>query len=265
MEDYGHRIERQSVLGEGQARITSSRFAIRLIFAKESQRSDVPPGDDRNGKPSAEPRHRLQITFVAVDPAHPDAADSELLLVVMLFRIVEAYRPHYVEWLAPGTTMSTEAFLSAFQSVSPRRVRGRQEILDDDDPRFAPIAETAHSLSNRIEGIAGQKLPFGNEGLVQLSEEEQLALAFRTEPHPDQLGDDDAGDDENNDIRRLAAWGITGVVASISAPVALSLAAVNLARGEDFRLNTQALSLTAGLVALQSSGALAHAVTYLPI
>ena len=72
-------------------------------------------------------------------------------------------------------------------------------------------------------------------------------------------------DEAENDIRRLATWGMTGVVTLMSGPVGLSMAAVNLARGEDFRLNTHVLSLTGLLVMLQSSGALAGAVSYLPL
>jgi hypothetical protein len=41
------------------------------------------------------------------------------------------------------------------------------------------------------------------------------------------------------------------------------MAAVNLLKGEDFRLNTHVLSLTGLLVMLQSSGALASAVNML--
>lgn len=64
-------------------------------------------------------------------------------------------------------------------------------------------------------------------------------------------------EDRPSDILRLTSWGMTGAVASMSAPIALSLAAVNLIRGEDFRLNTQVLAYTVAIVALNSSGAFA--------
>ena len=66
-----------------------------------------------------------------------------------------------------------------------------------------------------------------------------------------------ADDDKPSDILRLSSWCLTGVLASISAPIAVSMAAVNLIRGEDFRLNTQVLVFTFAIVALNASNALA--------
>ncbi len=43
------------------------------------------------------------------------------------------------------------------------------------------------------------------------------------------------------------------------------MAAINLTKGEDFRLNTHVLALTGFIVSLSSSGILASAVSALPI
>jgi len=180
-----------------------------------------------------------------------------------MYRMVDAYAADYVEWLDPETVLTTDEFLGAFSSVSPRRVRGRQQIIDDGAPRFAPIDETEPGLGVRYDAISGQKLFSGHDGPVSLSEEEALSLAFRLDPRPDEF--DPTEDEPDSDIRRLATWGMTGVLVTLSAPVGISMAAVNLARGEDFRLNTHVLSLSGLLVVLQSSGALAEAVALLPI
>jgi hypothetical protein len=87
---------------------------------------------------------------------------------------------------------------------------------------------------------------------VHLSEEERVAFAMRA----DDEDEDEFDMTEESDVGRLAAWGMTGVVYTISAPVAISLAAVNLARGENIRLNTHALALTGGIAALHGSGML---------
>ena len=47
--------------------------------------------------------------------------------------------------------------------------------------------------------------------------------------------------------------------------MALSVAAVNLLRGEDLRLNTQVLSLTALVVTLHASGVLHSLAAELPL
>jgi hypothetical protein len=49
----------------------------------------------------------------------------------------------------------------------------------------------------------------------------------------------------------------------MSAPIAMSMAAVNLIRGEDFRLNTQVLVFTIAIVALNTSNAFADVATVL--
>ena len=84
-------------------------------------------------------------------------------------------------------------------------------------------------------------------------------MAF--EPLPAEEEDEE----EPSDVRRLATWGMTGMMVFLSGPVAVSMAAVNLVRGEDFRLNTHVLALTGFLVTMQSSGMLSSVVAHLPI
>jgi hypothetical protein len=262
LEDYGHPVERQSIQAGRAGRVTASRFAVTLGVTQTVQDGGFNVGtsaanmfDDAAYRDAAD--MRVTITLTPADP-NEDIDRCELLLVVMLFRMVEAYRPDQVEWLDPKAILATHAFLSAFDNLSPRRVRGRQEVVDLGG-RFAPVEETAHRLHHRLTGTEPL---FEDEGPVELSDEDRLAWALRTEPHPQEF---DADAETQSDVRRLAIWGMTGVLATVSAPVAVSMAAVNLIRGEDFRLNTQALALTAGLTTLHGSGALAHAMSYMPM
>jgi hypothetical protein len=183
----------------------------------------------------------------------------------MLYRMVDIFATREIEWLDPEMVLSVEQFLGAFTNVSPRRVRGRQEILETGNTPFAPIDETEHGLSMQFDNICGQAPHEGEIGLVDLSEEETLAFAYRLSASRGFIDASSPEEEAQNDIRRLAAWGMTGMVGFLCAPVALSMAAVNLAKGEDFRLNTHVLSLTGLLVMLQSSGALAGAMSYLPL
>lgn len=274
LEDYGHQVERQSVMNVQQARITASQFLVKLTLGagpKPSEhinhciRMDAAARLNPGVRVPVDPLQRLEISLCPADPARADQSHTELLLVVMMYRMVEAYSAEYVEWLDPATILTTEQFLGAFSSVSPRRVRSRQQILDDAGPRFASVDETEPGLSMQYDAISGQKLFDGHEGPVSLSEQEALSFAFRMEPHPDELDAVDGDDEPDNDIRRLATWGMTGMMVFISAPVAASMAAVNLVKGEDFRLNTNVLSLSGCLVVLQSSGALAEVVSMLPL
>jgi hypothetical protein len=67
------------------------------------------------------------------------------------------------------------------------------------------------------------------------------------------------------DIERLGAWVLTGGAATICLPVAASLSVINLLKGEDFRLNTQMLSLSGLGVVLNGNGAFAQVLDALPI
>ena len=254
--DYGHPVERQSMQRGDSAQILTSQYQLRLDL------DDLGHEDKGLDTSYEEQAQRLTVKITPVAPGHEDRDITELMLVVVLYRMVDAFDVDQIEWLDPETVLPVEAFLGAFASVSPRRVRGRQEVLDHRGQRFAPVSETEAGLIQHYDTILGKAPHQGRFGLIDLTEEETLALAFRETPHPEELDADQLS--AASDIRRLATWGMTGMLAFLSAPVAVSVAAVNLIRGEDLRLNTHVLSLTGLLVVLQSSGALASAVGYLP-
>lgn len=259
LEDYGHPVERQSILDRNNARIVASHYMVKLTM------TDAPDAIfeiKMNGKSL----QRVEISLTPVSAGHDDQDISELMLVVMLYRMVDVFATKSIEWLDPKTVLTLSQFLAAFTNVSPRRVRGHQEVLDAADAPFSEVGETEDELAERFESLVGQVAHKGQVGLIDLSEEETLALSYRFSRHPDEVEPSTSVQDEaQSDIRRLATWGLTGMVGFLSAPVALSMVAVNLVRGEDFRLNTNVLALTGLLVMLQSSGALASAVSYLPL
>jgi len=258
LEDYGHPVERQSFLDTSQARIIASHYMVKLTL------SDAPDAIFEV-KMNNKSLHRLEIALCPVAPGQEDKDISELMLVVMLYRMVDIFATRSIEWLDPATVLTVDQFLGAFTNVSPRRVRGRQEILESADAPFGSVDQTEPGLADRFDELAGQSAHDGKLGLIDLSEQETLAFAYRFKSRPDQIDEPTPVEQAESDIRRLAVWGMTGMVGFLSAPVALSMAAVNLARGEDFRLNTNVLSLTGLLVMLQSSGALASAVSFLPL
>ncbi|MFK7751144.1 MAG: hypothetical protein AB8B51_01210 [Sedimentitalea sp.] len=266
LEDYGHPVERHSVSSTQSARISASHYFIRLSLT--SGKDTAPTAHDSVGPVYAKTagalnpqQRRLQIDLHPVDPARDDEQISHMLMVIMLYRMMDLYPVEHLEWLDPKTVVSPEFFLAAFAQVPPSSLRGRQEIMDVADPRFAAKPETARPIT--VERIGGGR-PYRDQiGLIDLTDEEELALALRSDGHPQQIELSET--EAPSDIRRLAIWGMTGMTAFLCAPVAVSMAAVNLARGEDLRLNTHVLSLTGLLVMLQSTGALASVVSQLPL
>lgn len=258
LEDYGHPVERQSILDRSNARVIASHYMVKLTM------NDAPDAIYEL-KMDGKSLQRLEISLCPVSAGQDDRDISELMLVVMLYRMVDVFATRSIEWLDPTTVLSLSQFLEAFTNVSPRRVRGRQEIFDAGDAPFNSVADTENRLGNKYETMLGHSPHDGESGLIDLSQEETLALAYRFCRRPDKTDAPASPEEAQNDIRRLATWGLTGMVAFLSAPVALSMAAVNLIKGEDFRLNTNVLSLTGLVFMLQSTGAMASAMSYLPL
>ncbi|GHF50620.1 hypothetical protein [Seohaeicola zhoushanensis] len=237
LEDYGHPVEKSALIDACTARVVSSRYAIKLSLTQ-----DLVPGEDgqrglrfenfRLVTP-AERQHRVVIELFPADTRRDDREISELLMVVMLYRAAHEFDVQMIEWLDPLTLLTTAEFLTAFANVGPNLVPLRVGHANINDDRFAPEDEIA----------------------LHAPEESAFVVHLEAvEVDPDQ-----------SDVRRLAIWGMTCTLATLSTPVALSMAAVNLVRGEDFRLNTHVLALTGFLVMLQSTGALASAIAVLPL
>jgi hypothetical protein len=159
---------------------------------------------------------RLTPEMVSRDPyLAPD-----LVLIIVMYRLTQALRPVAVEWLDAQAVIPAQAFLDAFDGVDS--------------------AESAQAArSRRTATPAADKPP-----TPELTEDQRIARRLRADSFAVPAT---RAEKARNDIQRLTAWAMTGCVATVSLPVAASLAAVNLIRGEDFRLNTQVLSLS-GLV-----------------
>lgn len=235
MEDYGHPVEKSAIVDGRLGRVVSTRYNVTLHLGQE-----LVPGEHgqrglrfENFKLFTPPerQHRVVVNLCPVDTAHDDRDISELLMVVMLYRACHEFDVQMVEWLDPLTLLTATEFLGAFANICPSLVKPMPGNAAPSEPRFAPLHEEP--------------------------EDSEPAFAVHLEAvevDPDQ-----------SDIRRLAIWGMTGMLAFLSTPVAISMATVNLVRGEDFRLNTHVLSLTGFVFTFDSTGALANAVAQLTL
>ncbi|QFT73293.1 hypothetical protein [Ruegeria sp. THAF33] len=264
LEDYGHLVERKALLSATEASIVSSQYLVRMTLDTGAsgqqdryERMDRAAGLKTITKPRvSHPQNRLVLTITPVSPLLDDAEISELMLVVTLYRMVDICSTRRVEWLSPHTVLTVEHFMSAFDTLTPSRTtRDRKQIFQSLTGQFAGMQQ-----SGQDDTITALHSPAARP--IQLTDEQLLSIAFRSDEadlpaQMDARGAIADDDDKPSDILRLSSWCMTGVLASISAPIAVSMAAVNLIRGEDFRLNTQVLVLTFAIVALNASNALA--------
>lgn len=269
LEDYGHLVERQTLLSQSEASIVTSQYLVRMTLDttpvktdhSHHERLDRAAGLKTKARPVVSlPGSRLTITICPVSKLLDDSEISELMLVVILYRMVDICSTRRVEWLSPKTVLTVEQFMGAFDSIAPRRSRDRKQIFEAVSGPFAGL-----DLPETDEADIGVNKP--NPRPIQLSDEQLLSIAFRTEaeaPRPSDEPEHVAEEEERpSDILRLTSWGMTGAVASVSAPVAISMAAVNLIRGEDFRLNTQVLAFTTAIFGLSSTNAFAEVASVL--
>ena len=270
MEDYGHPVDRVSAQNDHTVRVTASHYVIKLTIIQR-----LTPGEDGQRtirldsftpSPGNSPdkQRRVVIEIYPADPERDDRDISEMLMVVMLYRMIEDFSVEMVEWLDPLTLLTAQQFLDVFANMAPTVV-----TTDMANAAFDPFGYEPLNDLTKLTGYHHAEMPaipldpeFGCP--KGPSDEDLLTLAMRAEARPEELARL-AAEAREGDIRRLATWGMTGMIAFLSAPVAVSVAAVNLARGEDLRLNTHVLSLTGFLVTLQSTGALASAVSHLPL
>ncbi len=267
LEDYGHLVERKALLSRTEASVVSSQYMVRLTLDTEAadtdtryERMDRAAGLRTLARPAvSNPQNRLVLTVTPVSPLLDDPEISELMLVVILYRMVDICSTRRVEWLSPHTVLTVEQFMSAFDTLAPSKPRNRKQIFQSVTGQFAGL--DIPEPQDPIEAAKPAARP------IQLSDEQLLSIAFRTDepqtPTETPPSDPAEEDERPSDILRLSSWCMTGVIASVSTPIALSMAAVNLIRGEDFRLNTQVLVFTFAIVALNASNAFADVATAL--
>ncbi len=264
LEDYGHLVERKTVRDTTEASIVSSQYLVRLTLDTQVvqtedrfERMDRAAGLKTIQKPAVTlPENRLTVTICPVSALLDDSEISELMLVVTLYRMVDICATQRVEWLSPNTVLTIQQFMSAFDTLPPAKKRNRKQIFEAVSGPFAGLDITEEKDLDEPEKKALK--PAARP--IQLSDEQLLSIAFRTETTEQTSDRDDTpplDHDQPNDMLRLTSWGLTGAVASVSVPIAASMAAVNLIRGEDFRLNTQVLAYTVAISALSTSGAFA--------
>ncbi len=264
LEDYGHLVERKTVRDTTEASIVSSQYLVRLTLDTQVvqtedrfERMDRAAGLKTIQKPAVTlPENRLTVTICPVSALLDDSEISELMLVVILYRMVDICSTQRVEWLSPNTVLTIQQFMSAFDTLPPAKKRNRKQIFEAVSGPFAGLDITEEEDLDEPEKKALK--PAARP--IQLSDEQLLSIAFRTETTEQTSDRDDTpplDHDQPNDMLRLTSWGLTGAVASVSVPIAASMAAVNLIRGEDFRLNTHVLAYTVAISALSTSGAFA--------
>ena len=252
MEDYGHPVERSGVSGYRRGQVVSSHHLMQIFLTPAQEPAER---DDRTLRigakdPATRRQWRVRFTLIPADAPGDDAEISELLMAVILYRISETCEIRLIEWMDPLTLLTPEQFYHAFACMAEDAAPHATRVAPPETDELS-----RHYQHRKAPGTRPLRTSPALAGRVQTSAMPNL---------PVDTGADDAEEDERpSDVQRLAVWGMTGMIWFMSGPVALSVAAVNLIKGEDLRLNTHVLALTMSIVTLTRSGALDRVMNHI--
>ncbi|NRB34644.1 MAG: hypothetical protein HRU31_07810 [Rhodobacteraceae bacterium] len=250
--DYGHHVERQSAISSTRSRITTSACRVEISLTPMPRPDDLQ--DDEHVPLDALFKH-LEIVLSPLPGTLVDADHMQLLLVVTLYRLVEALDARRVQWLDPDVVLTARQFCSAFSDVTPPRSAGSTLPAMEKAARFGSVDDSQPMLDLQYEAIRARGKEGIAAGLIKVDHETALMNAFRHDPLWMQAGlpDEVKPAKPASTAERLTVWAMTLMMIFIAAPVAAAMAAVNLMRGEDLRLNTHLMGYAALILAAQQT------------
>mgnify|MGYP005842186647 CR=1 FL=1 len=209
---------------------------------------------------------------VQVSP-DPDAETQEdvpfeAILAHVLKSLHGTLSADYIQWLDATVLLSSGDFIMATTlpdgatDARPRRVKSATTSKRRvSATRLPSIEETNEILQTRLSERQAK------DDAYEIHDE--LREVFRQEPEDHAAAASglvepaEADPREPTPLLRLSAWLFSIAVSLIVLPVGVALMVINLLRGENLRLSTQAAALSGVFVALQTSGATAQALSTL--
>ena len=272
LEESGHEVDRFHAKRAHRVNLDCDHYIVSL-----RHRRSPAPMRQSDGAPC---RSHLDITFTPRFPEQTDQELTEMLLARSMQALLTELNATTVEWLETGVMLDRAAFLSAFGSSyaegpSSARDTVAQDIqvpVDAAVPEQAELAATikafdsyaARSGGAQVETIA--RVPAKTPRFASVEDTfgtlttecdrvierragktpSEILSAYRKVTGVVSLGGCNAG--------TMSAWVLTAIMATMSLPLGITAAAVNLARGGDMRFSVQMLGVLALLMFLQSSG-----------
>lgn len=246
-EALGHRVTGTHVISDSRASITTTHHEFDLVTREDVDVSALPD-------PAA--------SYLAVAIARTGAGGStfarDSLLARVLQTLFSALKPDYVKWIDTDVVLTSADFARA-TGLAPEARRPVSTC------KLPDVEETNDLLQQRISDH--DPAIFGN-----VSSPERLREIFDENwVDPGKLAAEAAADArarEEADIedlapRRLSAWMMSFAVTLFALPVGVTLMVLNMSKGENLRLTSQAAALTGTFIALQTFGSTAHAMSAL--
>ena len=178
----------------------------------------------------------------------------------------------YIKWIGARALIPHADFVRATAQLDDTTGKRRARRTDrQSSPRSSTSRRRAaarrlpeiEAHSERLDLILQREAPWAQAP----SEQDRLRQAYRgIDPEQTRTtGEPSAAQDirEETPVLRLSAWFMSYAVALFCLPVGVALLIINLLRGENLRLASQAAALTGMFLSLQAAGSMAHAANAL--
>lgn len=247
-EALGHRVTGTHVISDSRASITTTGHEFDLVTREDVDVAALPA-------PAAS---YLAVAIARTGPGGGSSFARDSLLARVLQTLFRQLRPDYVKWIDPNVILTGADFARA-TGLAPKAQRPVSTS------KLPDVEETNDLLQQRISDH--DPAIFGN-----VSSPERLRAVFSGDwVDPDKLAAEAAAearareeaDIEDRAPRRLSAWMLSFAVTLFALPVGITLMLLNMSKGENLRLTSQAAALTGTFIALQTFGSMAHAMSAL--
>ncbi|MBN9886635.1 hypothetical protein [Salipiger abyssi] len=237
----------QKALGAAAAALKRLDTASGRPILRSNKRSAIMAdrfGIDISAHDESSSARHVAIRLIARQRGRLEGELVATILAQTVLAILEYCRVDRIEWFSPDTVIGSEDFIRLHTYVSPRR------------KRLAPLEdEEEFALSESVRKAMAQQ---GIEPApVTAYTRKGTMVGKAVETVRDRIAE------QPPEERRLkfAGWLMTGLLGLMSFPIASALVVIGLGRGMDFRLATQALTMTSLFVTLQNADLLDMSVT----
>lgn len=263
LDDYGHPPTGINTRASGRIELECDQYRVTLRLRRLPLRMGVqiPHG-------IAAPAIFLDVSLEQLFPEPRDHEITELLLAVLLRRLTEALCPLLVFWQDAPKAMSRNDFLGVFaqhdkpvDDISDSVMLPSPQQLDD--PDSLPVL-SATLTPVRTAGTVNHSSPparthAGFSPVDDMADDLERQCDRRAARNPgpaDQviLAEDMPQQDRITQRQHIMSWAATGLIAMLSAPIAILLLLVELMRGSQMRPGTQILSVALFIGLLQGAG-----------
>ena len=199
--------------------------------------------------------------FLAVQIAQEEHTEGgparDTMLAHALKTLHQYLLPDYIKWIGANAILSSAEFtLATTENTASDMPMGKRSRSAAERRQSLPTIESTHGLLQQrlIARQSGQDLHHRDMG-----EARSAFLDTCIDTHQAQNNDSETLD--TTPQLRLATWAFSYAVILFSLPVGVFLIIINLVKGENLRLSSQAAALTGTFMSLQVFGTTAQAMS----